>query len=125
MADVESLCRRVILIDKGRLRYDGDLAGLATAISPYKLIRVALTPSSANASSAGHTNGASPDWTRFGDSVEVAEFENGKVSLRVRREDAPAVAARLLAELSIADLSVENPPLESVIDRVYREGVTS
>ena len=125
MADVESLCRRVILIDKGQLRYDGDLAGLAAAISPYKLIRVALATNSIDASSAAHTNGASPDWTRFGDSVEVAESQNGKVSLRVRREDAPAVAARLLAELSVADLSVENPPLESVIDRVYREGVSS
>jgi ABC-2 type transport system ATP-binding protein len=143
MADVETLCRRVILIDKGQLRYDGDLAGLATAISPYKLIRVALVAAAGGTSGpagpagpagyAGTTstpdhangNGAITDWTRFGPSVEVAESQNGKVTLRVRREDAPTVAARLLAELSIADLSVENPPLESVIDRVYREGVTS
>lgn len=60
--------------------------------------------------------------TRFGEVIETA---GGKVSIRVRREEVPAVTARLLAELPVADLSVENPPLESVIDRVYREGVAA
>ena len=117
MADVETLCRRVILIDKGQLRYDGDLAGLATTVSPYKLVRIALS----------HPTGSPdfPDWTRFGQSVEVVESTNGKIALRVRREDVPTVAARLLAELPIADLSVENPSIESVIDQVYREGIAA
>jgi ABC-2 type transport system ATP-binding protein len=109
MADVESLCRRIILIDKGELKYDGDLEGLSRTLSPYKLLKVAVS------------DGARPEWGRFG---EVIEAEGGKVSLRVRREEAPATTARLLAELPVADLSVEDPPLESVIDRVYRQGVT-
>ncbi len=53
----------------------------------------------------------------------MVERENGEVSLQVRRENAPTVTARLLAELPVTDLSVADPPLESVIDRVYREGV--
>ena len=36
----------------------------------------------------------------------------------------PRVTARLLAELPVHDLAVEDPPLESVIDLVYREGVS-
>jgi ABC-2 type transport system ATP-binding protein len=108
MADVETLCKRIILIDKGRLAYDGDLAGLATTLSPYKLLKVALATE------------ARPDWDGFG---EVVAAEEGRVSLRVHRREAPAVTARLLAELPVADLSVMDPPLESVIDRVYREGV--
>lgn len=40
MADVASLCRRVILIDRSRVRYDGDLNSLATPLSPYKLIKL-------------------------------------------------------------------------------------
>ena len=114
MADVETLCRRIILIDKGQLRYDGDLAGLATTVSPYKLIRIALS----------EPNG-SRDWTGFGHDVEVVESTNGTIALRVRRQDVPTVATRLLTELSIVDLSVENPPLESVIDQVYREGIAA
>ena len=108
MADVETLCKRIILIDKGRLAYDGDLAGLAATLSPYKLLKVAL---------AGE---ARPDWAGFG---EVVAAEESTVSLRVHRREAPGVTARLLAELPVADLSVMDPPLESVIDRVYREGV--
>ena len=108
MADVEHLCRRIVLIDKGRLAYDGDLARLSTTLSPYKLVKVAIADESR------------PEWSAFG---EVVEAEGRKVSLRVHRQEAPAVTARLLAELPVADLSVEDPPLESVIDRVYREGV--
>ncbi len=108
MADVETLCRRIALIDGGELRYDGDLEGLSRTLSPYKLLKVAVS------------DGAEPAWGRFG---EVVEAEDGKVSLRVRREEVPGVTAELLAELPVADLSVEDPPLESVIDRVYRQGV--
>ena len=108
MADVERLCERIVLIDKGCLRYDGELEGLSRRLSPYKLVRVAVL------------GGMRPEWLRFG---EVVEAEDGKVSLRVRREEVPAVTAQLLAELPVADLAVEEPPLESVIDRVYREGV--
>jgi len=108
MADVESLCRRIILIDKGALTYDGDLAGLSARLAPYKLLKVALT-------------GPAPgDWDRYG---TVMTANGSEVSLRVRREEVPAITARLLAELTVADLSVTEPPLESVIDQVYREGV--
>ncbi|MDP9317307.1 MAG: ATP-binding cassette domain-containing protein [Chloroflexota bacterium] len=108
MADVERLCRRIVLIDKGCLRYDGDLEGLARILSPYKLVTVAVL------------GGTRPEWLRYG---EVVEAEDGKVSLRVQREEVPAVTAELLAELPVMDLAVEEPPLESVIDRVYREGI--
>ncbi|MBA3944772.1 MAG: ATP-binding cassette domain-containing protein [Herpetosiphonaceae bacterium] len=108
MADVETLCKRIMLIDKGQLAYNGDLAGLAITNSPYKVVKVAVADE------------AQPDWSSFG---EVVEAEEGKVALRVLRQEVPAVITRLLAELSIADLSVEEPPLESVIDQVFREGV--
>ena len=62
------------------------------------------------------------DWQRFGDVVSV---ENGRASLRLPRAEAPALIARLLMELSVADLAVEEPPLESVIDQVYREGIAA
>ncbi len=108
MADVETLCERIALIDKGELKYDGDLEGLSRTLSPYKLLKVSVP------------GGVEPPWDRFG---EVVEAEDGKVSLRVRREEAPSITARLLAELPVADLSVADPPLETVIDRAYREGV--
>ena len=108
MADVESLCQRIILIDKGRLAYDGALAGLTATLSPFKLVRVVVV------------DAAPHDWNRFG---EVVAHEGGTVALRVHRSAVPTVTAQLLAEVPVVDLAVENPPLEHVIDRVYREGV--
>lgn len=108
MADVETLCNRVILINKGQLAYDGALATLATTLSPYKLVNLVVSDI------------AWRDWSQYGD---VVASEGSSVALRVHRSEVPAVTARLLAEVPILDLAVENPPLEHVIDRVYREGV--
>ena len=107
VADVEMLCRRVLLIDQGTLRYDGNLSGLIARLAPWKLIKVAVPDGGI-------------DWPRYG---EVVATDGGRVSLRVPRDDVAAVTARLLAELEVADLAVEEAPLESVIDRAYRDGV--
>jgi len=90
------------------VRYDGDLATLSATLSPFKLIRVTLDG----------TDGA--DLDRFG---EIVDRDGGTVSVRVARTEIPAVTARVLAELRVVDLAVEEPSLESVIDRAYREGV--
>jgi ABC-2 type transport system ATP-binding protein len=116
MADVETLCRRVLLIDRGVLRYDGALPALAARLAPWKLINLALA------------NGdGRPDLASFGEVVPTeggtAGHGAGRVSLRVPRDRVPAVTARLLAELPVADLAVEEPPLESVIDQIYRQGL--
>ena len=109
MNDVEMLCKRVVLIDKGELRYDGPLQALAARLAPWKLLRVAVS------------EGQSVDWSQYG---EVVGFDDGHAEIRVSRDTAPAVTGRLLAELPVHDLAVEDPPLESVIDLVYREGVS-
>jgi ABC-2 type transport system ATP-binding protein len=106
MADVATLCKRVLLIDGGSLAYDGPLATLVAERMPYKLLKVVVADTE------------TPDWERFG---EVVRNEEGRVSLRVRREQAPAVISRLLFELDVIDLTVEETPLEEVIDQVYRE----
>ena len=108
MADVETLCKRIVLIDKGTIRYNGDLAGLSATLSPFKLLTVSLSQPLA------------VDWARYG---EMTASDGPSASIRVLRERVPAVTAQLLSELPVADLAVANPPLENVIDRVYREGV--
>jgi len=44
------------------------------------------------------------------------------MACRTSREDAPAVTSYLLNTYSVADLTVEDPPIEAVIDQVYQEG---
>ena len=113
MADVASLCRRVVLIDSGQLRYDGELSSLAARLAPWKILTVALPDGT-------HP----PAWSSFGERLD-GDGGDGRVRLRVPRHDTAAVTARLLAELDVADLSVEDPPLEAVMDQLYRDGTTT
>ena len=50
------------------------------------------------------------------------EQENGRLTLRVARAEAPALTAHLLNTLPVVDLAVEDPPIEAVIDQIYQEG---
>jgi ABC-type uncharacterized transport system ATPase subunit len=104
MADVASLCPRLILIDHGNVQYDGPLAELSARLSPYKLIRIS-------------TQG---DPTAFGEVIEKAD---GQWVLRVPRDEVAATTGRLLQAMEVVDLAVEEPPLEKVIDQAYREGL--
>jgi ABC-2 type transport system ATP-binding protein len=107
MADVTALCRRVIVIHHGRLLYDGPLSALSDRIAPFKLVRLDLeTPE---------------DAARVEAYAEVLEREEAKVRLRVPRAETSALVARLLAEVPVVDLTVEDPPIEEVIDQIFQQ----
>jgi ABC-2 type transport system ATP-binding protein len=105
MADVVALCRRVIVIHHGRILFDGDLSALSNQFAAYKTIEVALA------------DGAVP-LDAYG---EVLEQDGDRVKLRVEKADAPRVAARLLSEQQVADLTIEEPPIEDVIELVFTQ----
>jgi ABC-2 type transport system ATP-binding protein len=106
MADVQALCRRVVVIHHGRILYDGELAALGTRFDATKTIGVTLKEGTADLSAYG----------------EVLSDEDGRVTLRVSRAEAPEVATRLLRDLPVADLTIEDPPIEDVIERVFASG---
>jgi ABC-2 type transport system ATP-binding protein len=110
MADVTALCSRVILIHHGRMLYDGDLSGLAQQLAPFKLLRVSLGEAQSNG------NFSLPE------GVEITGQEANSLTLRAPRAQAPALTALLLQTLPVVDLTVEDPPIEAVIDQIYTEG---
>ncbi len=109
MADVEALCRRVIVIHQGRLLYDGDLTGLVQRFAAHKTITVELEEGTALSSPlpAGLVDGAEVERTATG------------FAIRVPKADTPAVAGRLLAALPVTDLTIEEPPVDRVIEEVF------
>lgn len=109
MADVEALCRRVVVIHHGRILFDGPLTELVKRFSPHKTITVELEQQS-----------QPPDYAAFG---EVITQTNGQVTLRVPKLDTAKVAGRLLAELPVSDLTIEDPPIEEVIEQVFAQEV--
>jgi ABC-2 type transport system ATP-binding protein len=105
MADVEALCKRVIVIHHGRILFDGPLATLGDEFAAYKTIGVVLE------------NGAAP-LDAYG---EIIHREEGRVTLRVPKAETSRVAARLLADHDVLDLTIEEPPIEDVIELVFAQ----
>jgi ABC-2 type transport system ATP-binding protein len=106
MDDVVALCKRVIVIHHGRLLYDGALTGLAERMAPHKLIRVTLSHEA--------------DLAGYG---EVVSHEENTTTLKVSREEAADRTAQLVHDLQgqMLDLTLEDPAIEEVIDRVFSE----
>jgi ABC-2 type transport system ATP-binding protein len=109
MADVEALCKRVIVIHHGSILFDGDLGGLIERFSAFKTIEVILKRRTDNLSQYG----------------EVLQQEGVRVILRVCKNEVSQVTARILAEQPVDDLSVESPPIEDVIEKVFSQRNTA
>lgn len=105
MKDVAALCKRVVVIAKGRIVYDGSLSGIVDSFSGHKIVTLQF---------AQHDAMKSLD--RFGD---VLEIQPPRAKLRIDRIDVSKTLAALLAEHTIEDVVVEDPPLEEVISNVF------
>jgi ABC-2 type transport system ATP-binding protein len=105
MADVQALCKRVIIIHHGKLVYDGDLSVLVSKFTAQKTIIVELGECQA-------------DFSTYG---EIVSCEDGRVTLRVPKAETARITARILSDFPVIDLLVEDPPIEEVIDRVFRQ----
>ena len=105
MADVTALCKRIIVIDHGRILFDGSLDSLSARLAPFKVIKIDLS-----ADAAGY------DFAARG---EVLANTGRKVELRVPKGAAAAVTTRLLSDLPVLDLTIEDPPIEDVIGRAF------
>lgn len=107
MDDVVALAKRVLVIHHGKLLYDGELAALAGRMAPYKLVRLTF-----------RDDPAGLDLDAYG---EVSEREEQRITVKIPRDSAAERTARLVRDLEprLADISVEDPPIEDVIDRVF------
>jgi ABC-2 type transport system ATP-binding protein len=105
MKDVAALCRRVVIIAQGQIKYDGSLSGIVDQFSSQKLITLQL------ANGQAHN-----DFTRYG---AVVSLEPPKVKLRIERPEVPRALASILAQHVVEDVIVEDPPLEEVIAAMF------
>ncbi len=112
LADIMALCSRVLFIHDGRLRYDGDLRTLARRLAPFKFIDLMLYGD----------DPATGDDAVLPPGASVVASSHGHLRVRAERAAAPAIAAHLLQTLPVEDLTVEDPPIETIVDQLYRGG---
>jgi ABC-2 type transport system ATP-binding protein len=91
MADVQALCKRVIVIDHGRILFDGDLSHLVERHSVDKTVTARLA-------------------------------DGGEVKVSAGRSEIAAATSRLLADHDVVDLTIEDPPIDEVIEQLFATG---
>ncbi|MDF1606326.1 ATP-binding cassette domain-containing protein [Nocardioides sp. YIM 152315] len=109
MGDVERLCDRILLVDRGSLVYDGTLAGLSRTVGAERVLVVDLaTPT--------------PDLVDVPDTRHLGSEGDG-LRQRLAFDPDATTAARVLAALAgrteIVDLAIEEPDVEEIVRRVY------
>jgi ABC-2 type transport system ATP-binding protein len=108
MRDIEALCRRVLVITHGKLVYDGELAGIRDTFGQEKILKIEF-PAAA----------PPPDLSVYG---LVHAVEGPTVELRVDRPRVAEVLSAVLAKYAVVDMSVQDPPLEQLITKVFEQG---
>ena len=106
MQDIEELCERVIVIDHGKIFFDGPLDAIIDRFSSAKIISLSFE------------EGAACDFTRFG---EVVEQKPMSVQLKVPRAQVTDVARNLLDNCRVTDINVQELPVEEVIRQLFGE----
>lgn len=105
MDDVVALCPRVIVIDGGKLIYDGDLRALVRNTQTDK--RIGFTSS---------LEISPEELARLG---TVVQHNDAGIELRVRRGSVRDVVSHCLTTFAAADLTIEDPPLEEVLRQLF------
>ena len=107
MADIEALCERVIIIDHGKIFFDGKLGEILDRFADFKVITIQC---------ASTETCPNEDLSRFG---EVVEKTPGSITLKVKRDRVIPVCKSLLDELPVTDIDIQEVPIEDVIRQIF------
>ncbi len=106
MQDIQELCHRVLIIDHGKIFFDGPLSAIIDRFSSYKIVSLTFETQ------------ATRDFSDFG---EVVEQTPVSVQLKVPRAKVTDVCRQLLSACSVSDINVQELPVEDVIRQLFGE----
>jgi len=106
MQDIQELCHRVIIIDHGKIFFDGELSAIIDRFSGHKIISLTFDDKQER------------DFSALGEVVEQTPLS---VQLKVPRANVTAVSRQLLSACSVSDISVQELPVEDVIRQLFGE----
>src|SRR5215218_3256035 len=107
MADIEALCKRVIIIDKGTLFFDGQLSDVLDRFADFKLITIQC-----DARKSCPREGLE----KFG---EIVEHTAATVKFKVKRDRVIPVCKALLDELPVSDIDIQEVPIEDIVRQIF------
>jgi len=107
MADIQELCERVIIIDHGKIFFDGKLNEVVDRFADFKLVTIQCS----NAE-----NQSAEKLSNYG---EVIEKDFTSIKLKVKRDRVISVCKTLLDELPVTDIDIQEVPIEDVIRQIF------
>lgn len=106
MEDISQLCKRIVIINLGKIVYDGSLEDLTAKYVPDKKITIYF-----------EQEVSKDEMEKFG---KVCEFETLKVSFEIPRSEVKNVAGKILSsEFAIKDIEIEEEDIESIIRNIF------
>lgn len=105
MNDVEELCKRVMIIDDGQLLYDGNLQNIVEQYAPDKSVTL--------------TTPQAPDLENLAKFGRIVLTEGHSVKIEVPRKEIPQLMAKLLSQVAVVDLTIEELPIEEIVRRIF------
>ncbi len=107
MTDIQELCRRVIIIDHGKIFFDGLLAEVLDRFADFKIVSISWL-----------TGAQFPevDLKRYG---EVLQQTSNRIQLKIKRDQVIAACKHLLDELPVNDIDIQEVPIEEVIRQIF------
>jgi ABC-2 type transport system ATP-binding protein len=113
MADIQELCRRVIIVDHGSIFFDGKLSEIIDRFADFKLITIQCETSSP------------ADRALLDECGEVVDQSPTQIKLKVKRERVIPVCKRLLDVLPVKDIDIEEVPIEDIIRQLFAREKTA
>jgi ABC-2 type transport system ATP-binding protein len=107
MTDIQELCKRVIIIDNGKIFFDGSLSEIIDRFADFKILTIAW-----------QTGASFPtlDFARYG---ELIEQSANRLQLKVKRDSVIAVCKELLDKVPVNDIDIQEVPIEEVIRQIF------
>ena len=107
MMDIKELCQRVIIIDHGKIFFDGQLSEVLDRFADFKLVTI---------QTEGGKTFSNEALAKFG---EVIEQNAGSIKFKVKRDRVIPVCKALLDELPVSDIDIQEVPIEDVIRQIF------
>ena len=115
LGDIEKLCKRVIIIDKGKVHFDGDLDDLRRRVGRLVRMKIELRDNASSAELATTTAGLPVTWEEGEGRLHYAEFNRVEVP-------GAEVIKRLVNERHVSELHMDEPAIDEVVREIYRQG---
>ena len=107
MADIQELCERVIIIDHGKIFFDGKLGEIVDRFADFKLVTIQCGNADAQ---------PAEKLSQYG---EVVEKSPTSIKLKIKRDRVITACKALLDELPVSDIDIQEVPIEDVIRQIF------